>query len=57
MGKMQSSKRARKAREKAKFMGLPGHVGHPSHVSGRRWIEGKPMELTKEERRIYEGND
>ena len=35
----QASKRARKIRKQARFAKLWGWWAHPSHKSGRRWLE------------------
>lgn len=43
MGRMQKSKRARKHRKQALFARVGINVGHPSHVSGRRWRCREPF--------------
>jgi hypothetical protein len=43
MGRSQKSKRARKHRKEALFARVGKNVGHPSHVSGRRWRCREPF--------------
>lgn len=41
IARQQRSKRARRARREAHFAGLPGWVGHPSHVAWRKNRSGR----------------
>jgi hypothetical protein len=43
MSKTQASKRSRRARKEAKFADLPKNMGHPSHVSNKRWKHHKEL--------------